>query len=676
MVRTGKSLLKALYGAIGVFVVLFVLFHIGGALYVSSIATKASTAFQSGIADDLAYLKKQGDAVAENELVAKYLLAKDSENLITELKKEKDARNIGLMGVADSEGVVIGRTRTSGRRGDNVFLTTPLGRVVANGTSVESVESTSGFDPIQIFLSTGRPIMHQGEMIGALFSNYLADDAYAVRFKKTYLSPGTEILFYRKGVGIYGDSFADPETRNLINSYFNSGSLWLQGENSGKTISLRDGTFYLVENIIFPGLEQSPGGALLFIPRKDISSVANLTTALVTLFVFIILALCYHVRFRREEKGWRYRVTLLLVSIPIFSAVIIALYAQNIGFLKLTHIPYPLYNSTLRLQPEFGIYDTDFEQRFSIVVDTGDENINAVEAGLVFDPSAVTIKALDTANSKCSYIIENSVDSLLGKAKIACVIIKSGGERGSLTIADVVVVPKHPGTFTLSFDKENTKVLANDGLGTDVLRTAQSGSYRVDAFDASLSTTGTTKTKTPARSFVVFSPTHPNESRWYNNDTARFVWKGKSGAVYKYEFNTSADTIPSSAHTVQNNSVEIPIPGDGIFYFHLQLAAGGPVAHYRIQRDRTPPSIVAINLSTDKVVAGDVVRVSFEGEDAGSGIQKNYYVDLGDHLFLPIGSELFVPFLSPGDQKIVLRVYDSAGNFSEKFKIIHVENPQ
>jgi hypothetical protein len=118
--------------------------------------------------------------------------------------------------------------------------------------------------------------------------------------------------------------------------------------------------------------------------------------------------------------------------------------------------------------------------------------------------------------------------------------------------------------------------------------------------------------------------------------------------------------------------IDIPVPGDGIYYFHLQLASGGEVAHYRIQSDLSPPVITAMNISETDVTEGDVARFSFDAQDLVSGIQRNYYVDLGSHLFLPVGQELFVPFLDAGDQTLTLRVYDAAGNYSEKSQVIRV----
>lgn len=669
IIRTGKSFLKALYVTLGVFLFLFVSFHIGGALYVSSIETKSSNAFQSGIVHDLAYLKEQGDAVAQNDLIQEYLIAQDSEKLIDILQKEKEMRSIGLMGVANAQGVVVGRTLSPEILGDNVFLTAPAGRVVAQGTSVQSIELTGFFN--QLFLTTARPIMHNEQMIGALFANYLVDDTYAANFRDRYLSKGVEVLFYTKEYGVYGSSFPDTQIRTLVNSYFNTGSEWIQNGSSDKTISFHSGTFYLVKNIVFPGLEQSPGGVLLFIPRNDISRIANSIIAFLTLAVFLFFALLYHLRTRKEERGWRYFCLLFLASLPVLGLTYFVISSKNIGFLELKKIPYPLYNSMIHLHPEFGIFDVDSEQHFSITVHPGDEAVNAVQIGLNFDPKMVEVEKLDITNSSCSYVIENTVDVKKGRADLSCVILDSGKEKSSILIADVIAVPKSVGMFTISFDTIDTKVLANDGLGTNVLRMSQSGTYQADNFE--LSSLENTSAKSSNYPLVIFSPTNPNQGRWYNNRKARFVWRGDPDTVYSYAFDRSAETVPSDIQTTTGSAVELSIPWDGIFYFHLRRTSGGPIAHYRLQSDRTPPSIISIRLSAQSITVGDVVRFDFEAEDLGSGIQKNYYVDLSNHLFLPTGSQLFVPFLEVGDHKVVLRVYDDAGNYSEKSQVINVE---
>ncbi len=671
MMRTGKSMLKAVYISLGVFLFAFVLTNIGGSVHSSYIASKAKADLEQGIKKEMDHLKILGDELAKDSRVIEALTKEDSTQLTSLIDEKIRTTSITGIGVTNNEGIIIGRTtKTLGVRGDNVFLTTAEGRVVAKGESVENIGAGS-LIPTQVRMVTGRLIMEGDQTIGALFASILMDDKYATRLRDTGFQKGVEISFYNKQFGIYGNSFSDKETRKLITSYFNSGSDWIQNGLSGKTVFLEDGTFYMVENIVFSSLEGDQAGALIFIPRNDISAGLNLIISLLTLCTFLLFAIKSHFNSRGEEHGWRYYTLVIGISIPIIVLSFFALQLGNSGYTKLKHIPYLLYNSTLRIQPDYGIYDLDFEQKFLIIADTGDESINAVEIGLNFDPRALEVKSFRPASSTCSYVIENKIDTVNGKINFSCVLIKSGGERGSLPIAELTAAPKQVGTFILSFN-EDTKVLANDGLGTNVLRMSQAGSYRADNFDLSTKNENLSDTK---RRFVVFSHSHPNQSKWYNDREAKFIWKGTPGAVYAYEFDSSPDTIPSKSKTLQDSTVSVQIPGDGIFYFHLQLASGGPIAHYRIQSDITPPTVTSIDLSSDKIVAGDVVRLSFQAEDITSGIQNNYYIDLGNHLFLPMGSQIYIPFVEPGNQKITLRVYDGANNYSEISRFVQVEKP-
>ncbi len=669
MQHTGRSFLKALFVTFGVFLLLFFAFRLTGSLMVYYTGEGAVRQFTQGIERDLAHLSREGDAVAAKPELVTLLLARDSTGIIDLLQREKQARAIGLMGAADAEGVIIGRTKTSGKRGDNAFLLSPIGRAVAEGRSAQSVEAPIGFDPRQIFLTTGRPIMSDGEMVGALFANYLTDDEYAARFKATYLPRGVEVAFYNREAGLYGSSITDPTARSLLRSHFDSGSREVWSDISEKTISFGGDGYYLVRTVVFPGLEESPGGALLFIPRQDTSSAAHFFIACITASVFVALALWRRRHSRGEERGWRYRVVLSITTVAVFFASFFILTFERVGYTTLLKVPYTLYNSTLRLQPDFGVFDIGSEQAIAVVVDTGDEAINTVGVKILFDPKAVAVQRLEPTEGVCAYIVENTIDSEEGSATFSCVMTGKGGERGALSIATLTVAARHAGSFALSFDSEHTQVLAHDGLGTNVLRFAQASSYRADTFDLDSETSGSNGT---ARSFVVFSPSHPNESRWYKAPAARFVWKGKPGAVYTYTLDRHPTTTPQKSTNTQGTSVTVPIPGEGAWYFHLQAITGGPVAHYRIQSDRTPPSIVSIELSQETITAGDVVRFSFEAEDATSDIQNNYYVDLGNRLFLPIGRELFVPFVEVGEQTLTLRVYDGANNYSEASRTVTV----
>lgn len=661
-ISPAKNLLYGFFLSLIIIGSLYILIHIMGYGYIYLASQKQVINFNRGIDQDVAHLKKQGDELAQSSVLIKELLSKNRNELIRITKQEREKRNIGLMGVANATGVIMSRTLSSERYGDNVFLTAPVGRIVARGVSSESIEMSGFYD--QLFMTTGRPIWNQGTMIGALFANYLLNDQYAIDFKNRFLSKGTHVVFYTKQAGVYGSSFTDQDINKTITSYFSTGSEWIDAGMTNKTIYLENGTAFYVKNIVFPGLEQSPGGALLFIPRPDVTNVASIILAVIAGLVFIYFMVRYHKSC--NHKGRHYFFWLGVCVVPLVAIFYSVFYIDNLGYPKIGYVPYKLYNSTLELEPSSGIYAIHSEQVFDIVIKTGDEVINAAQIELAFDPKKVEINELDTDNSACSHILEKTIDSINGKIILSCVIIDSKVSREkTVSLGKIIATPIAVGTFDFVFDLEGTKVLADDGLGTDVLRIAQNASYRIDNFNLDQS-------KQSGVNFILFSPTHPNESRWYNKKTAKFVWLRPKDSSYRYVVDTYPNTIPDKGTVVHDNQVSFPIQQDGVLYFHLQSIKGGPVVHYKLQSDFTPPDIISINKSETEIHAGSVVRFSFNAEDVLSGVQRNYYIDLIGHLFLPVGNQVFVPFSEIGKQTITLRVYDLAGNYTDQSEIITV----
>ena len=69
---------------------------------------------------------------------------------------------------------------------------------------------------------------------------------------------------------------------------------------------------------------------------------------------------------------------------------------------------------------------------------------------------------------------------------------------------------------------------------------------------------------------------------------------------------------------------------------------------------------------------GDVVRFEFSAQDKMSGLQNTMYIDIDNGTFLPVGRQTYVPFVDIGTIPMRLRVYDKAGNFTEKEKVVRV----
>ncbi len=90
--------------------------------------------------------------------------------------------------------------------------------------------------------------------------------------------------------------------------------------------------------------------------------------------------------------------------------------------------------------------------------------------------------------------------------------------------------------------------------------------------------------------------------------------------------------------------------------------------------DATPPLPTLIRASHTRIWTGEVVRFEFEGKDEMSGLQSNYYVKIAESkLFLPVGPQLYTPFLEAGTHIVTVRTFDNAGNFEDNSIEIDVQ---
>jgi hypothetical protein len=134
--------------------------------------------------------------------------------------------------------------------------------------------------------------------------------------------------------------------------------------------------------------------------------------------------------------------------------------------------------------------------------------------------------------------------------------------------------------------------------------------------------------------------------------------------------------VPYAGTKTTGISAVVTAPFDGVFYFHVVPLFGstyGTVRHYKVMVDTTPPTDVSIRVSEESVSVGDVVRLEFSGRDSMSGLQDMMYVNINNNTFLPVGRQTYVPLVDIGQIPIRLQVYDKAGNFTEREKIINAK---
>jgi len=91
-----------------------------------------------------------------------------------------------------------------------------------------------------------------------------------------------------------------------------------------------------------------------------------------------------------------------------------------------------------------------------------------------------------------------------------------------------------------------------------------------------------------------------------------------------------------------------------------------------------PPDSLIINYSDDTVRKGEVVRFQIDSSDKSSGIPNEgelftldqalnkFYIKINDEPFFPVGSPVYIPFSKEGENIVIIRVFDEAGNYKEE----------
>lgn len=633
-------------------------------LWYTSSTDKQVAQFKTVFSQELNYISEQREQIISSKVLNDALKVGDSLELLTIVQAEAKERGLDFITVTDKDGFVLVRSHLPNQRGDNVFQTTIQGRRVAKGETI--TEIIRGVKNPLTSISDSL-ILENDKVIGSVVLGHIFNNSYAVRFRDGYLKRGSHIIFYTPEDGLISTSLKDKDAIFLLNSFFSVGSDLIANQVPKLAKELKiSGEYFIVSNIVFPGIEGSPGGAIILFPTSH-----NLYSIVLTGFITLIfLAIFIYLAFFLKVFHHRHRIPIVLtITLALFSAMYLINYSKlDRASIKLERVPYLIYNSTIKFEPESDIINQFVEKNIAIKVLTGGEVINAVSAVIKYDPSALEAINILTNNSLCDsgLFLEKDINKNAGIVTIVCGVPNPGFSESSGTVAELVVRPLTIGGASLKF-AEGTQVLANDGLGTNVLRAAS---------DAFYSITRQGLTNASVNEIIpIFSPSHPNSNRWYQKKDIQLAWPLLEGGVYHYALNQTPDFIPGKAVSTLDNFLNISIDKDGIYYFRLQVEDTdgrlGPVSQFKILIDSTPPVPAVIKASSLSVKTGETVRFEFS---AGFGeiVQSVVYFKIDDGIFFPVASELFVPFFEPGSHKITARVFDLAGNFSDSSLDIQV----
>ncbi len=671
MKRFSSKLIRVYYRELAVAAVCFLIF--AAVLIFARPVLVALSIHQAGkeekrvseiIKRDLSEVSEQRREIIDSGVFINPLERNNLLDILVVAQAEAKKRNADII-ITDKDGFVLARSHMPGQRGDNIFQTTNHGREIAEGEIITAVVR-GGRNPL--VLVSGSYIKDKDKHLGALIVSHLLNDTYALNFKKENLKKGEQIVYYTSQDGIVGDSLEDKDKTRLISNYFSLGSDKGKEKLAQASQEIKIGDdHYIIRNLSFPVYGENNNGAFILFPVNHSFYAFHMAGS--TVFLFLILFyICFFPWFIKCRR--RRKLILLLFLVLIFFVIyFISLVRLDSTSIELRKTPYLIYNSTIKFTPDSDIISQSSEKTIAIQVLTGGESINSVSAVIKYDPLVAEVIDIQTTKTFCdpSLFLEKEINKEKGEITITCLSPSPGFSGAVGILAELLIQPLGTKPISLEFTDE-TRVLANDGLGTDVLRKVTNGYYQV--INEKFAEADTPNTVS------VYSPTHPNSNRWYKNNNLKLSWPGKPGVSYYYSLSKNSDpTKEGRIFVTKNNSLSASL-NDGVYYFHIQPMDAnsklGTVSTFKVMIDASPPDKPVIKASAKTIKKGGVVRLYFTSSDKLSGLQSGFYAKTNGGTFFPVKPPFYAPFLNTGDYTIVVRVFDKADNFSESSINIHV----
>ena len=345
-------------------------------------------------------------------------------------------------------------------------------------------------------------------------------------------------------------------------------------------------------------------------------------------------------------------------------------------------LPGAVFAASFGLQPQSGNYTTGRTFTVTVFLNSADQAANAVSGDLTFPADVVQVVGLSKTGSVVNlWVQEPTYSNTNGTIRFEGAILNPGFQGTGAKVLTVTFRAVGGGAAQLRFGA--AAILANDGLGTNIIGAIGQGNY---AIKQGVAVTPTTPTL-PAPTGLAFDPgitsdTHPAPTVWSSSPDARFVWHSPEGAsVAQYGIDRASSSIPGTGSSDLVSEVTLPLtgfPDDGAYFFHLRFRLGekwSPTYHRKILVDRVPPEAFEVSQiqSSDQTDPRPELRV--DASDSQSGLDHVEVFWDGGQLRVPAtaSTRFLMPALAPGTQALNVRIVDRAGNGRVSRVYVHIE---
>ncbi len=357
------------------------------------------------------------------------------------------------------------------------------------------------------------------------------------------------------------------------------------------------------------------------------------------------------------------------------------------------------YAADILMAPATGNYSVGQTFTVAVRVSPAGASVNAVEAGLKFNPAVLSVVSISKDGSIFSlWTTEPAFSNTAGTVTFGGGSPAPFTAQSNLLTITFRTLAAGSGSLTVA----NASVLAADGRGTDVYKNGSPGTYAVAAGTVPPPTTPTPTPTTPtpttpkptapeadkSEEAIVFgdpprapevgSPSFLDPELWYKNTEGAFSWTLPFDVnVVAVELASSSDNQPdlNKAAVYDPPIDEFKVTRenlvDGVQYLSIKYknqVGWGAVLNRKIQIDTTAPDNFVIDVRAANSTTG-FPQLNFEAKDSTSGIDY-YEMTIADkEPFKVTPDEAKIGYLlrelEDGTYTIKVIAYDKAGNARE-----------
>ena len=319
--------------------------------------------------------------------------------------------------------------------------------------------------------------------------------------------------------------------------------------------------------------------------------------------------------------------------------------------------------ASLSIYPQAGTFTVGSTFDVSIFVNTGGQNVNAVKIDLKFDSKKLqVITPAKGLSAVAGWTFPPSFSNTKGEISLQGGFSPRGINTSEGLISVIVFGAISSGRTEVHF-LDSSQVLVGEEEGINILTSVNRGVYDI--------------VPSPPKGPRIFSESHPDQNRWYKNNSPVFSWEKIEKAV-GYSFSLDDDPFGEPDNTIDTESTSISFSEveDGSRYFHLRAKKDqiwGGTSHFRVMIDNTPPFAFEPYLEPFRLTSGSYLLIYFNASDLLSGI-NHYEVRLADLTdpenvvlsgWIREESPFRLSIERSGTFEIFVRAFDEAGNFRE-----------